>query len=129
MTTARGAGEAWVRGMVKIKVERIREKEKSVLYKIRGEAAAARNSGEEKRADGTANGYAHGERLPSITGAYDPAMGDAAVIEAQLCKEENSITLRHNEDTLSKVWYVQYPYIPSYIYPSFSTSKYLTNKQ
>ncbi|KAI9924954.1 hypothetical protein ASPWEDRAFT_54391 [Aspergillus wentii DTO 134E9] len=91
-------------GMVERRIERVREKEKSVLYKSGG-AAGAFAMGEEL-------GAAGGAGNASMRGYDATAMseGEAAAIESQLSPEqlqlfaqENDTMLKHYEDTLSKV--------------------------
>ncbi|KAJ5320202.1 hypothetical protein N7508_000485 [Penicillium antarcticum] len=108
------------RGLVEKRIERVREREKSVLYKV----AAGRDVGS---AGGTAGGrgsektgaYGGGGGSGS-SGAFDSSFtapdastlseADTARIEAQLSPEqlqlfaeENDSMLRHYEDTLGKV--------------------------
>jgi hypothetical protein len=111
------------RGLVEKRIERVREKEKSVLYKV----AAGRDVG----GSANAGGRDAGRRGSEKTGGYgsgtsfDPSFSapdastlseaDTARIEAQLSPEqlqlfaeENDTMLRHYEDTLGKVQYVFY---------------------
>jgi hypothetical protein len=100
------------RRMVEKRIERVREKEKSVLYK----ASAGRAAGNAAR-----KGSVSAERTGA--GGFDPSFqapdavalseADTARIEAQLSPEqlqlfaeENDSMLRHYEDTLGKVQYV-----------------------
>ncbi|KAJ6099825.1 hypothetical protein N7467_001360 [Penicillium canescens] len=106
------------RGLVEKRIERVREKEKSVLYKV----AAGRDVG----GSANAGGRDAGRRGSEKTGGYgsgtsfDPSFSapdastlseaDTARIEAQLSPEqlqlfaeENDTMLRHYEDTLGKV--------------------------
>jgi hypothetical protein len=102
------------RGMVEKRIERAREKEKSVLYKAAaGAAAAGPGPGPGKKAaysmpDERDTGSTAG---PIRDVSIDQAM--AAEIESQLSPEqlqlfaqENDTMLKHYEDTLSKVQYV-----------------------
>jgi hypothetical protein len=101
------------RGMVEKRIERAREKEKSVLYKVAAAGAATAGPGQGMKAaysmpDERDTGSTAGQmRDVSI----DHAM--AAEIESQLSPEqlqlfaqENDTMLKHYEDTLSKVQYV-----------------------
>jgi hypothetical protein len=107
------------RRMVEIRIERVKEKERSVLYMVK--TAGGSNSGgmgslTSPTGDGWDKGGMNGSAMgmPSMRGAYDPAMADESrSIEAQLSPdqlqlfaEENDVMLRHYEDTLSKVRYV-----------------------
>jgi hypothetical protein len=111
-----GAAEVQ-RGMVEKRIEREREKEKSVLYKLGGSdnKAASITLGQPLEGEG-------GSSLLSSTSslrAHDAAMlseGEVADIESQLSPEqlqlfaqENNTMLEHYEDTLSKVQYVSKP--------------------
>lgn len=91
------------REMVEKRIERVREKEKSVLYK---------NSG--SRAKGAAE-YGAGTKAMPVPVPDAVVLGEAEEkrIEAQLSPEqlqlfaeENDSMLRHYEDTLGKVQYV-----------------------
>lgn len=116
------------RSMVEKRIERAREKEKSVLYKVAGASAGAASG----MNDGSFPTGGGGGSVPGKTSENPPAYGgssksptlptpDAAVlseadtarIEAQLSPEqlqlfaeENDSMLRHYEDTLGKVQYV-----------------------
>lgn len=107
------------RGMVEIRVERVKEKERSVLYMVKtagGSNSGGMGSPTSPTGDGWDRGGMNGSAMgmPSMRGAYDPAMADESrSIEAQLSPdqlqlfaEENDVMLRHYEDTLSKVRYV-----------------------
>lgn len=99
------------RGMVEKRIERVREKEKSVLYK----AAAKSGSGTSAQA-GFSERQSYNEKSPAsllTPDAVHLSEADTARIEAQLSPEqlqlfaeENDTMLRHYEDTLSKVQYV-----------------------
>ncbi|OKL62450.1 hypothetical protein UA08_02577 [Talaromyces atroroseus] len=91
------------RGMVEKRIERAREKEKSVLYKTKEQVAARRISGEPgtKEEKQTQKAYESATMLSAE---------EAAAIESQLSPEqlqlfaeENDTMIRHYEDTLSKV--------------------------
>lgn len=104
------------RGMVEKRIERVREKEKSVLYKTKAAA------GQVPAAGGQHAGYMEDVRGDDMDGM--PSMGtrdisldekEAAAIESQLSPEqlqlfaeENDNLLKYYEDTLSKVQYA-YP--------------------
>lgn len=106
-----GAAEAQ-RSMVEKRIERAKEKEKSILYKAAGGSVAPAVSvggGQYGLDDGDA-----GKTAAPIR-SYDPDMDGAmaAEIESQLSPEqlqlfaeENNTLLTHYEDTLSKVQYV-----------------------
>lgn len=113
-----GAAEVQ-RGMVEKRIERVREKEKSVLYK------AAAGGGLERVVPGAQDAAEKkplpddGYRMqppppPPSMRAQDTAQGEMADIESQLSPEqlqlfaeENDSMLKHYEDTLSKVQNVE----------------------
>ena len=105
------------RSMVEKRIERVREKEKSVLYKSAGQKGVPVDSYGSASAGPTAAGPAGSASAPSIP-TPDAAVlseADSAQIESQLSAEqlqlfaeENDSMLRHYEDTLGKVQYV-YP--------------------
>ncbi|KAJ5814231.1 SNARE-complex protein Syntaxin-18 N-terminal [Penicillium pulvis] len=100
------------RGMVEKRIERVREKEKSVLYKAAGKAAAKSGSGTSAQG-GLSERQNYNEKSPASLPTPDAvhlSEADTARIEAQLSPEqlqlfaeENDTMLRHYEDTLSKV--------------------------
>ena len=108
------------RELVERRIERVRERERSVLYKASGAAAAPRWEEYEYE-------Y-HPEKQPAATArAYDPAMSssEAADIESQLSAEqlqlfaeENDSMLRYYEDTLGKVQFVS-PIFPAFYQPVY----------
>ncbi|KAJ5502318.1 hypothetical protein N7463_005192 [Penicillium fimorum] len=102
------------RRMVEKRIERVREKEKSVLYKASAGTAAGGGNGARK------GSVSVSERTGAGGGGFDPTFqapdaavlseADTARIEAQLSPEqlqlfaeENDSMLRHYEDTLGKV--------------------------
>ncbi|KAJ5474481.1 hypothetical protein N7475_004047 [Penicillium sp. IBT 31633x] len=109
------------RGMVEKRIERVREKEKSVLYKV----AAGKAAGGSGVGNGVKGGHGSGsgsglERQGRTGGSFDSGFqapeaavlseADTARIEAQLSPEqlqlfaeENDSMLKHYEDTLGKV--------------------------
>lgn len=107
------------RGMVERRIERVREKEKSVLYKSAAAGAAAGVP-----ASAPANISVSAEKKPpqqsaagqietNVTDSATLSESEVAAIEAQLSPqqlqlfaEENDSMLRHYEDTLHKVQYV-----------------------
>jgi hypothetical protein len=102
------------RGMVEKRIDRVREKEKSVLYKAAGKAAASK-SGSGTAQGGSERQSGYNEKPVSLPtpDAVHLSEADTARIEAQLSPEqlqlfaeENDTMLRHYEDTLSKVQYV-----------------------
>lgn len=108
----RGLEEAMLvqRGMVERRIERVREKEKSVLYK----STTATKS---PRFDMPVGGGGDG-MIPSHDAAA-MSQDEVAAIEAelspeqlQLFAEENDSMLRHYEDTLNKVQYVSCVFTP-----------------
>lgn len=103
------------RGMVEKRIERVREKEKSVLYKSAGAAGGRRR----QRSD-EASAASSTTPLPKPDAAV-LSEADSAQIEAQLSPEqlqlfaeENDSMFRHYEDTLGKV---QYVFLSPYILP------------
>ncbi|KAJ5171490.1 uncharacterized protein N7500_004273 [Penicillium coprophilum] len=104
------------RSMVEKRIERVREKEKSVLYKVSaGKAAGGSGNGarkgsvsmSEKTGTGVGGGFDPAFQAP---GAAVLSEADTARIEAQLSPEqlqlfaeENDSMLKHYEDTLGKV--------------------------
>ncbi|CAG8924743.1 unnamed protein product [Penicillium salamii] len=105
------------RGMVEKRIERVREKEKSVLYKVSG-AAGRKGSISTGHAGGNGSipvsaSASATTSTPMSMKAPDAAVlseADTAQIEAQLSPEqlqlfaeENDSMLRHYEDTLGKV--------------------------
>lgn len=100
-------------GMVERRIERAREREKSVLYMNRGGSAGDFYGG-------SAATTATATTLSAAAAATDSALsrGDIANIESQLSPEqlqlfaeENDIMLRQYEDTLGKVQYVPPPFM------------------
>lgn len=96
------------RGMVEKRIERVREKEKSVLYKV----AAGKPAGR-KASVSTGRERGGGFDAFEAPDANVLSQADTARIEAQLSPEqlqlfaeENDSMLRHYEDTLGKVQYV-----------------------
>lgn len=107
----RGLEEAMLvqRGMVERRIERVREKEKSVLYKSAGTAKSSRFDMPVGGGGGGGDGM-----IPSHDAAA-MSQDEVAAIEAelspeqlQLFAEENDSMLRHYEDTLNKVQYVPF---------------------
>lgn len=113
------------RRMVEKRIERVREKEKSVLYKVAaGKTAGGSGNGgrkvsvsvSERTGAGAGAGVTGGGSFDPTFQAPDAAVlseADTARIEAQLSPEqlqlfaeENDSMLRHYEDTLGKVQYV-----------------------
>lgn len=124
-------------GMVERRIERVKEKEKSVLYK--SSTTAMKSPVPESPAGGVAGGAGGGAGMVNDAAALSE--NEVAAIEAQLSPEqlqlfaeENDSMLRHYEDTLNKVQYVlsltashniPHPYmqpsslaIPSFSYPN-----------
>lgn len=102
------------RGMVEKRIERVREKEKSVLYKAAGSKTG---SGASAQAGGLSERQSGYNEKPPVSlptpDAVHLSEADTARIQAQLSPEqlqlfaeENDTMLRHYEDTLSKVQYV-----------------------
>ncbi|KAH8703668.1 hypothetical protein BGW36DRAFT_89951 [Talaromyces proteolyticus] len=98
------------RGMVEKRIERVREKEKSVLYKVRQQQQQQQ---QQKQIHPQQREYG-ADQQPSLRpdSRADPALSaeEAAAIETQLTPEqlqlfaeENDSMLKHYEDTLSKV--------------------------
>ncbi|KAJ5143691.1 uncharacterized protein N7515_002478 [Penicillium bovifimosum] len=101
------------RGMVEKRIERVREKEKSVLYKVAAGRPAGGNGGGGRKSSVSSGqqvgrgGFDAGYQAPD---AVVLSEADTARIEAelspeqlQLFEEENDTMLRHYEDTLGKV--------------------------
>lgn len=117
------------RRMVEKRIERVREKEKSVLYKVgAGGVRKGSVSGSMDRAGAGAGAGAGGRGAGSfdpMSQAPDAAVlseADTARIEAQLSPEqlqlfaeENDSMLKHYEDTLGKVQYVSFSFSFSYM--------------
>lgn len=107
--------------MVERRIERVKEKEKSVLYK--SSATAMRSPVPESPAGGGAGTGGAGAGMVNDAAALSE--NEVAAIEAQLSPEqlqlfaeENDSMLRHYEDTLNKVQYVPSPYcIPQHPTP------------
>lgn len=113
-----GAAEVQ-RGMVEKRIEREKEKEKSVLYKVAGAAAG---TGSMASSVGSLNGAGGGDGAASSGGGggvsgrgYDVTSNDEGMADVesqlspeqlQLFAEENDSMLKHYEDTLNKVQYV-----------------------
>ncbi|KAL3467082.1 snare-complex protein syntaxin-18 N-terminus-domain-containing protein [Aspergillus heterothallicus] len=105
------------REMVEKRIERAREREKSVLYKASTSNTAGRGAGSRKRADSTSisapsvypeTGYEFEQTQVDKAAILDES--EVAAIEAelspeqlQLFAEENDTMVRYYEDTLSKV--------------------------
>jgi hypothetical protein len=103
------------RGMVEKRIERIREKEKSVLYKsaIPQEQIQRQRQEWEQQPTVVAVGRDQQRKYEKASTLSDQ---ETATIESQLSAEqlqlfaeENDMMLRHYEDTLSKVQYVPSP--------------------
>jgi hypothetical protein len=101
------------RGLVEKRIERVREKEKSVLYKVAGKTAG-QTSGRKGSVSGPGRAKFGGGGMDfEAPDAHVLSQSDTARIEAelspeqlQLFAEENDSMLRHYEDTLGKVQYV-----------------------
>lgn len=111
------------RRMVEKRIERVREKEKSVLYKVAaGKPAGGNGTGPRKgsfsvseRTGAGVGGSGAGSFDPTFQAPHAAVLSetDTARIEAQLSPEqlqlfaeENDSMLKHYEDTLGKVQYV-----------------------
>jgi hypothetical protein len=92
------------RGMVEKRLERAREKEKSVLYKSTVPSATLPSQKQEWRDE---QQYESASTLSAAEAASIEAQLSAE--QLQLFAEENDSMLRHYEDTLSKVQYVPIP--------------------
>lgn len=107
------------RSLVEKRIERVKEKEKSVLYKVAagrdiGGSGGGRDAGSGKGSAGGKTGE-YGSFDPSFSAPDASTLSEAEKgrIEAQLSPEqlqlfaeENDSMLRHYEDTLGKVQYV-----------------------
>lgn len=105
------------RGMVEKRIERVREREKSVLYKSGGGDVSVSGGSASRAVDGSSSSVP----MPDATVLSE---AETARIEAQLSPEqlqlfaeENDTMLRHYEDTLGKVQYV----LPLLLLPFFTT--------
>lgn len=108
------------RGLVEKRIERVREKEKSVLYKVAaGRDVGGRDAGSRRGSEKTGENGSRTSFDPSFSApdASTLSEADTARIEAQLSPEqlqlfaeENDSMLRHYEDTLGKVQYVFLPF-------------------
>lgn len=120
------------REMVEKRIERVREREKSVLYKSAAGAAGTAGKGKGKGKGGEVSAGGGGLASSSSSLSAPEAAPDATVlseaetarIEAQLSPEqlqlfaeENDSMLRHYEDTLGKVQYV-FPSLASSVPPA-----------
>jgi hypothetical protein len=101
------------RGMVEKRIERVREKEKSVLYKNAGSGKGRIVSSGVGSGSGSGSGQKSSNQPLSMPDAVGLSEVDSRQIEAQLSPEqlqlfaeENDYMLRHYEDTLGKVQYV-----------------------
>lgn len=105
------------REMVEKRIERVREREKSVLYKSAGAAGKGKGKGKGVEVSAGGGGLASSSSSFSAPEAAPDATvlseAETARIEAQLSPEqlqlfaeENDSMLRHYEDTLGKVQYV-----------------------
>lgn len=116
------------REMVEKRIERVREKEKSVLYKSAGAGKGKGNGGELSAGGGglatSSSSFSAPEAAPDATVLSE---AETAHIEAQLSPEqlqlfaeENDSMLRHYEDTLGKVQYVfsrSFPFLFFFLFP------------
>lgn len=123
------------RGMVEKRIERVIEKEKSVLYKAGKGGAGLSSSGLKDLGSGSGsqNNYnykqEYGSRPGSSLQAPDAAVlseadsreieGQLSAEQLQLFAEENDSMLKHYEDTLGKVQYVVYSAIVLLVFFSF----------
>jgi len=108
------------REMVERRIERVREREKSVLYKAAGAAAGMGTPMKARGEGGTGENLGVGGGLDTHDAAAI-SENEVAAIEAelspeqlQLFAEENDTMLRYYEDTLDKVQYVSVPFSPHY---------------
>jgi hypothetical protein len=107
--------------MVEKRIERVREKEKSVLYKSEaGGARAPLSASASASVPASASGSGPTTAEPQLRGAT-LSETETAAIEAelspeqlQLFAEENDLMLRQYEDALSKVQYVMLYLLLSY---------------
>jgi hypothetical protein len=98
------------RGMVEKRIERVREKEKSVLYKAAIPQEQIQRQRQEWEQPTVAVGREQQQKYEKASTLSDQ---ETATIESQLSAEqlqlfaeENDMMLRHYEDTLSKVQFV-----------------------
>lgn len=107
--------------MVEKRIERVREKEKSVLYKVTiPQEQLQRQRQNRYERDEPAAGREQQQKYEKASMLSDQ---ETATIESQLSAEqlqlfaeENAMMLRHYEDTLSKVQFVALSHIHTYIY-------------
>ncbi|KAJ5599527.1 hypothetical protein N7450_000594 [Penicillium hetheringtonii] len=102
------------RGMVEKRIERVREKEKSVLYKaMKGGIPSGSASGSSLKEQGNSRSYNDQNGFGSSMKTPDAAVlseadsreieGQLSAEQLQLFAEENDSMLKHYEDTLGKV--------------------------
>lgn len=129
-----GAAEVQ-RGMVEKRIEREREKEKSVLYKVTGAAGSASMASSVGSLNGGGGGSGGGDGTPFGSGGvsgrgFDVTTNDEGMADVesqlspeqlQLFAEENDTMLKHYEDTLNKVQYV-------FFSPGFLSGRFANNK-
>lgn len=100
------------RGMVEKRIERVREKEKSVLYKVQQQKQQQQKQ-QHALQEMDSLSSPDSRQAPVYDTAADLSAADAAAIETQLSPaqlqlfaEENDSMLKQYEDALSKVQYV-----------------------
>ncbi|KAL1967055.1 hypothetical protein VTN77DRAFT_3579 [Rasamsonia byssochlamydoides] len=94
------------RGMVEKRIERVREREKSVLYKAAAATAAAAtpaSGGAPAGGDAAGAGAVHDTALTMADSEVADIESQLSPEQLQLFEEENDAMLKHYEDTLSKV--------------------------
>jgi c-di-AMP phosphodiesterase-like protein len=104
-------------GMVEKRIERVREKEKSVLYKTATTMPQQRRQEWEQPTVAAGRDQQHQYEKASTLSDQETATIESQLSaeQLQLFAEENDLMLRHYEDTLSKVQFVPPP-------PSISTN-------
>jgi hypothetical protein len=115
------------RGMVEKRIERVREREKSVLYKVQQQQQEKKQYALQESGQSSLDAQ---NQSPIYDTAADLSAADAAAIETQLSPaqlqlfaEENDSMLRQYEDALSKVQYISPCPLPLVPPPKQKTKK------
>jgi hypothetical protein len=118
------------RGMVEKRIERVREREKSVLYKVQQQQQQQQEKKQYALQESGQSSLDAQNQSPIYDTAADLSAADAAAIETQLSPaqlqlfaEENDSMLRQYEDALSKVQYISPCPLPLVPPPKQKTKK------